>query len=295
VGWYRDQIVSRSHGADAGRQLCHALRQASPLRWRQGWRYRARDRRGRPCHLDPCRATLFQTISISSPVSESYEGGASIGRANGRKPLPDRLLSPGELVHLELILHRNQRHGGDRYDWTTHGTDEPSASPRHDRHRRRKLGDVSGDDHHGARSRVDLQRADPARRRPEGRVGSDPWGGGCRPRRGVRVAPDRLQGADARIQRPRGRPLLVFARLAIGLPSSAAFSRSVVSPKTSTSIPDPGGFPITTAASSTIASAWASALNRSFRSTTTPIYTRRMPLAASRSACATYCQISRAA
>jgi Flavin containing amine oxidoreductase len=57
---------------------------------------------------------------------------------------------------------------------------------------------------------------------------------------------------------------------------------------------DPGGFPITIAASSTTAGAWASASNRSSRSTTTLICTPRMPLVASRNVCATYCPTSTA-
>lgn len=72
-------------------------------------------------------------------------------------------------------------------------------------------------------------------------------------------------------------------------------SRPAVSTRTSISIPDPGEFPITTAASWTTASAWVSASNRSSKLTTMPICTPGMPSVASRSACATYCRTSMAA
>jgi len=50
-------------------ELRSPLWQASPLRWRQGRRYRAQDRRGRPRHGDPCRAKI--DVGYLTPKSAS--------------------------------------------------------------------------------------------------------------------------------------------------------------------------------------------------------------------------------
>ena len=137
--------------------------------------------------------------------------------------------------------------------------------------------------------------ADQARRRPEGRLGADPRRGACRPSRGARAAPGRLQGGGAGIQRPRRRPLLDFARRrrlyrARRRRADLRFeSGPLLQSRTLADSLSPPRHPRLLQAPRRQRS------SRSSRSTTTPMCTRRRPSAASRSASATCCRISRAA
>ena len=70
-------------------------------------------------------------------------------------------LPPGSLRKLKS---RKQSQGWGCMARTSHGADEPPARPHHDRYYRGKLSDVSGDDHAGARGRVDVPGPDTARR-----------------------------------------------------------------------------------------------------------------------------------